>query len=79
MVENTQFLVEVLARDTSYSERNFIVAFDYHWNDDKVKREIIPYQGYIYVGLGCYDLKVVERLQNKKIGAFKEVFERKWS
>lgn len=43
MVENTQFWVEVLARDTSYSERNFIVAFDYHWTHDKVRREIIPY------------------------------------
>lgn len=39
MTENTQFEMDVLAMDTSSSERNFTVSFDYRLTRDKVRKK----------------------------------------
>lgn len=58
--------MEIPARDTSFSEGNFTVTYNYHFTYDKVMREIVPYQGYSHVVIGCYASNVTGRLQPRK-------------
>lgn len=64
MAENTRFEVEVSVIDTTSSERAITKTYNYHLNHYKVRRNIIPSQGYNYIEIGNYDLNVIDRLQN---------------
>lgn len=60
----TYFKVKVFAIDTSNNEEMIILSSDYHLTCDKIRRRIITYQKYGYVGLSSYDLNIFERFQN---------------
>lgn len=65
---------EVKVYDFRSSEVIFTMSIDYHLTCDMVSREIVPSQGYSYVGLGCYALNVDERLQKLYLNNFRETF-----
>lgn len=53
------------------------MTFNYYLIRDKVKREIVPSQGYGYVDLSCYALNVTKSFQKSETWTFREAFKRK--
>lgn len=62
MAYKTHFKVEVLAMDTINNENSIGEVSNHRLTRDKVKRYIVPFQRFNYVGLGCYALNFAEVL-----------------
>lgn len=61
---------DVMAPDSNYSDRKFTGTPNYHLTRDMVKREIIQFQGYNCINLGCYDLNMSKCFQDSEPHTF---------